>query len=139
MFSIENLLSNKYTAKSSQNAKSRDQVESISTITQISRKIGGGGLTEVNSFAGKRETLYLELSAANERPSTEGADGGRDTETVSMTLQSPPSKVTLLTSPGKVEGRSRKRHSDARGEEDCGSESDSDERDSESEEGMIFG
>lgn len=135
MFSIENLLSNKYTSKSSQNAKNRDQVDSISATTPSSRKTGhidNGGMTEVNSFAGKRDTLYLELSAtANARSSTEGASGERGT--VDMRLKSPQSKMTVMT--GKIEQRSRKRRSDG-GEEE--SESDSDERDSGSEQGMIF-
>ena len=129
MFSIENLLSNKYTSKSSQSVKNRDQLDSICATTPSSRKIGGG---EVNSFAGKRDTLYLELSAtANARSSTEGANGER--ETVDVRIENPQIKMTVMT--GKTEGMSRKRCSDE-GEEE--SESDSDERESGSEQGMIF-
>ena len=132
MFSIENLLSNKYTSKSSQNAKNLDHVDSINVATQSSRKPGhSGGTTEANSFAGKRETLYLEISAtANARPYTEGDE---ERETVDTRLESPQSEMTVMAA-GKVEGRSRKRCSDG-GEEE--SESDSDERDSGSEQGMV--
>ena len=133
MFSIENLLSNKYTSKSPQNAKNRDQVESIGATTQTFRKVGGGGgVTEVNSFAGKRDILYLELSTANARSSADGAKAEK--ETVDITLENPPTKMTVMI-PGKVEGRGRKRLSDG-GEEE--SESDSDERDSGSEEGTLL-
>ena len=89
-------------------------------------------MTEVNSFAGKRDILYLELSTANARSSADGAKAEK--ETVDITLENPPTKMTVMI-PGKVEGRGRKRLSDG-GEEE--SESDSDERDSGSEEGTLL-
>ena len=97
MFSIENLLSNKYSSKSSQNAvgRNRDQLDSIiSATTPItsrktshngSHRSSSGGMIEVNSFAGKRDTLYLELSTAAAfadidaaRPSTNSEDSLTD-------------------------------------------------------------
>ena len=157
MFSIENLLSNKYTSKSSQNVKNREPLDShISAMTTspISRKTShsrGGSDTrrEVNNFAGKRDTLYLELSAAaiasnagtttadsDTMPSSrskmavkEGDLQERETRSVDKGLEESRKKMS-------VERRcSRKRRSDG-GEEE--SESELDERDSASEYGTIF-
>ena len=167
MFSIENLLSNKYTSKSLQNVKNREPLDSHISATMtspISRKTShsrGGSDTrrEVNNFAGKRDTLYLELSAAaiasNARTTTEGDMVERDTKADSDIMLSSWSKMAVkegdlqereIRSVDKglegsqkkisVERRcSRKRRSDG-GEEE--SESELDERDSASEYGTIF-
>ena len=133
MFSIENLLSNKYTSKSSQNGKNRGQAEPIAT-TQTSRKINDG-VTEVNSFAGKRETLYLELSAANVRPSSEG---DVERETIHRSLENPSSKKLAVMAEMKLaQGSCRKRRHSSRGGDLEESDSDSD-RDSVIEEGTTL-
>ena len=122
MFSIENLLSNKYTSKSSQNAvgKNRHQLDSITSATApiTSRKIShsnsingprrsGGGMLEMNSFAGKRDTLYLELSTASAAAITDDSSrpptgGGREDEERKATVDTPramgtPHNKTLMT------------------------------------------
>ena len=122
MFSIENLLSNKYTSKSSQNAvgKNRHQLDSIISATTpiTSRKINhsnsingprrsGGGMIEMNSFAGKRDTLYLELSttaaaAITDDSSRPPSGVGREDEEREATVDTPrametPQSKTLMT------------------------------------------
>jgi hypothetical protein len=108
MFSIENLLSNKYTAQNAA-GKNRDQLDSI--ISESRRGSGGGGttdLSEMNSFAGKRDchTLYLELSTAaaaaqsavtdDARPST-GGDREASTVDISRITETPHSKNFMTT------------------------------------------
>ena len=122
MFSIENLLSNKYTSKSSQNAvgKNQHQLDSIISATTpiTSRKINhsngingprrsGGGMIEMNSFAGKRDTLYLELSttaaaAITDDSSRPPSGVGREDEERKATVDTPratetPQSKTLMT------------------------------------------
>ena len=122
MFSIENLLSNKYSSKSSQNAvgKNRHQLDSIisATTPMTSRKISNnnsingarrssGGMLEMNSFAGKRDTLYLELSTAAAAAITDDSSRpptgvGREDEERKVTVDTPrametPHNKTLMT------------------------------------------
>ena len=114
MFSIENLLSNKYSSKSSQNAvgKNRHQLDSIISATTpiTSRKIShsnsingprrsSGGTIEMNSFAGKRDTLYLELSTAAAAAITDDfsrppSGVGRDDEERKATVDTPRARET---------------------------------------------
>ena len=130
MFSIENLLSNKYSSKSSQNAvgKNRHQLDSIisATTPMTSRKISNnnsingarrssGGMLEMNSFAGKRDTLYLELSTAAAAAITDDSSrpptgGGREDEERKATVdtprarETPHSKTLMTTVRGSEEG-----------------------------------
>lgn len=113
MFSIENLLSNKYTSKLLQRKNCLDSSDSsdpkLSSQEASQRKENA---TEVNVFAGKRDTVTVHFGQTAAKGIGEGERGDDRTEECW-------SRISTKA------GRSRKRRSDG--------ESDS-ERDSESEE-----
>ena len=116
MFSIENLLSNKYTSKSLQRQNSADF--SDPKLTSLEASEIKGSATEVNIFAGKRDTAHFGQTAAKEAANGIG-EGGRGEDRAGEHW----SRISTKA------GRTRKRRSDG--------ESDS-EGDSESEEGTTL-
>ena len=123
MFSIENLLSNKYTSKSLQRQNSQDSADSsdpkLANLEASKRKEHA---TEVNVFAEKRDMPHFGQIAVKDRSNGIGAG-----EICNDRTGEHWSRIST-----KVR-RARKRRSDG---ESC-SESDS-ERDSESEEGRTL-
>ena len=106
MFSIENLLSNKYSSKSLQRQNCLDSPDSSDPkLTSLEDSERKESATEVNIFAGKRDTVHFGQTAAKE-----AANGERGDDRAGERW----SRISTKA------GRSRKRQSD--GESDSESE-----------------